>query len=275
MNVAATPQEQSNGWTHETAPDFRRYYEDNHDSPAARARFIPVMERVLEVRLRRGLSAERLSVLDIGCGPGAQCLLWAEGGHRVSGVDISADFVELARKRLERHGLNGDFETASATALPIGSSSKDVVLLPELLEHVADWQSVISEADRVLKPEGVLYLSTTNVLCPKQMEFELPLYSWYPDFVKRKVKRLSVTSHPHFANHAQYPAVNWFTYRGLIHHLEAMGYKCYTRFDLFRHEGRGKLTSPALRWARDSGLLGLAGQILTAFTVLYCVKDRR
>lgn len=275
MGVAATPQEQSKDWTHETNPDFRSYYEENHDSPAARARFSPVMERVLEVRLRQGLSVERLSVLDVGCGPGAQCLLWAEGGHRVSGVDISADFVELARERLERHGFDGDFETASATALPIESTSKDVVLLPELLEHVADWQSVISEADRVLKPDGVLYLSTTNVLCPKQMEFELPLYSWYPGFVKRKVERLSVTSHPHLANHAKYPAVNWFTYGGLTHHLEAMGYKCYTRFDLFRPEGRGKLAGPALRWARDSGLLGLAGQILTASTVLYGVKARR
>ena len=106
---------------------------------------------------------------------------------------------------------------------------------------------MISEADRVLKPDGVLYLSTTNVLCPKQMEFELPLYSWYPGFVKRKVERLSVTSHPHLANHAKYPAVNWFLYGGLTHHLEAMGYKCCSPLRPVSPRGAGKL--PALRCA--------------------------
>jgi 2-polyprenyl-3-methyl-5-hydroxy-6-metoxy-1,4-benzoquinol methylase len=54
----------------------------------------------------------------------------------------------------------------------------DVCLLPELLEHVADWQSCLNEAARVLRPGGLLYLSTTNVLCPRQQEFNLPLYSF-------------------------------------------------------------------------------------------------
>ena len=148
-------------------------------------------------------------------------------------------------------------------------------MLPELLEHVADWQSVISEADRVLKPDGVLYLSTTNVLCPKQMEFELPLYSWYPGFVKRKVERLSVTSHPHLANHAKYPAVNWFHLRRAHAPSRSHGVQVLQPLRPVSPRGARQTAGPALRWARDSGLLGLAGQILTASTVLYGVKARR
>lgn len=267
----SSPAEQSH-WDRDTDPNFLAYYEQNHDSPAARQRFLPVLERVIEVRRREGLSTRNLDVLDVGCGPGAQCLLWAEHGHRVSGIDISADFVNLARTRLARAGFEARFENGSATALPFESGSRDVVLVPELLEHVADWQSVLAEAYRVLRPNGVVYLSTTNVVCPRQMEFELPLYSWYPGFVKRHVEKLSVTTHPHLANHAKYPAVNWFSYGSLSRHLRGQGYKCYTRFDLFRAEGHGALVDGLLGVAQSTGLLGMAGRLLTASTVLYGVK---
>lgn len=270
-SVPSSPTEQP-GWDHGTDPNFLAYYEQNHDSPAARQRFLPVLERVIEVRRREGLPTQNLEVLDVGCGPGAQCLLWAEQGHRVSGLDISADFVALAKARQARAGIDASFKTGTATDLPFETASKDVVLVPELLEHVADWQAVLAEAYRVLRPNGVVYLSTTNVVCPRQMEFELPLYSWYPGFVKRHVEKLSVTTHPHLANHAKYPAVNWFSYGGLTRHLRGQGYRCYTRFDLFRPEGHGALVDGALRLAKSSGLLGLAGRLVTASTVLYGVK---
>ena len=75
----------------------------------------------------------------------------------------------------------------------------DVCLLPELLEHVADWQSCLKEAPRVLRSGGLLYLSTTNVLRPRQEEFNLPLYSWYPGPLKRYCERLAMTTRPALA----------------------------------------------------------------------------
>ncbi len=62
-----------------------------------------------------------------------------------------------------------------------------------------------------MRPGGVLYLTTTSCLCPSQMEFRLPLYSWYPGFLKRRYERLAKTTRPELANFAIYPAVHWFS----------------------------------------------------------------
>ncbi len=94
-------------------------------------------------------------------------------------------------------------------------------MLPELLEHVEDWQTCLNEAVRALRPGGALYLSTTNALNPVQDEFELPFYSWYPGFLKRHYERLAVTTRPELVNHAKYPAVHWFTFFGLKPYLRA------------------------------------------------------
>ena len=81
----------------------------------------------------------------------------------------------------------------------------------------------VREAARVLKRGGVLYLSTTNVLCPVQEEFELPLYSGTRRPFKRRYQRLALTTRPELVNHARYPAVHWFSYYGLRDHLRGSG----------------------------------------------------
>jgi 2-polyprenyl-6-hydroxyphenyl methylase/3-demethylubiquinone-9 3-methyltransferase len=55
--------------------------------------------------------------------------------------------------------------------------SMDVCLVPELLEHVREWRECLADFARVLRPGGVLVLTTNNKLCPVQQEFNLPLYS--------------------------------------------------------------------------------------------------
>jgi 2-polyprenyl-6-hydroxyphenyl methylase/3-demethylubiquinone-9 3-methyltransferase len=117
-----------------------------------------------------------------------------------------------------------------------------VVLLPELLEHVADWESCLLEAVRVLRAGGILYVSTTNKLCPVQQEFNLPLYSWYPPSIKRWCETKSLSTRPEWANHTRYPAVNWFSYFGLRRWFEAHGLDTLDRFDVL---SRQQLASPA------------------------------
>ena len=236
---------------------FVDYYRQQSQSEQTLARFSAVKRQVLSILAQRGSSADRLTVADIGCGPGAQSLMWATDGHQVWGGDISVPLIEIARERARKAGLPIAFEVASAESLPLPDRSFDVVLVPELLEHVPRWQACVGEAVRILKPGGVVYFNTTNYLCPQQQEFELPLYSWYPGRLKRHFERLARTTRPELANFATYPAVNWFTFFQLRRELRGLGLRAMDRFDVMdltsmpapvRLLVRAVRVAPPLRW---------------------------
>jgi 2-polyprenyl-6-hydroxyphenyl methylase/3-demethylubiquinone-9 3-methyltransferase len=106
--------------------------------------------------------------------------------------------------------------------------------MPELLEHVADWRQCLGEAARVLDSEGLLLLSTTNRLCPKQQEFALPLYSWYPRSVKERCLARARTDRRHWVGYAEFPAIHWFDPYQLAVELRRLGMKPFDRFELWR-----------------------------------------
>jgi len=252
--------------------EFVDYYTKESQSEATRHRFESIRVKVLQLFDRMGTLPSQLSVLDIGCGAGTQCLLWASAGHRVSGVDINAPLVDLARQRATEAGLTVDFRTGSATDLPFESESMDVCLMPELLEHVPDWQACVLESVRTLRPGGILYLSTTNRLCPIQQEFRLPLYSWYPAFLKRHYVKLATTTRPELVNHARYPAVHWFTYYELSGFLMATGLQCFDRFSMLDTRSRPVHVRMVALLLRNSSLLRFLGQICSSGTAVYAVK---
>jgi len=171
-------------------------------------------------------------VAELGCGAGTQSFVWAQLGHRLHGLDISEKLISLGKDRATQAGLEIDFRVGSATDLPWPDESMDVCLAIELLEHVGDWGRCLDEAIRVLRRGGALFLTTTNALCPKQQEFHLPMYSWYPAPAKRHFERLARTTRPELVSYATYPAVNWFTFYGLRRELRKRGCESRDRFDL-------------------------------------------
>jgi len=261
------------GWDHSAHPDFYQYYAAESQSESTLRRFRAIQATVLRVAAQAALP-DRLEVADIGCGAGTQCRLWAERGHRVHGVDVNEPLIRLAEKRCREQGLAVEFQVGTATQLPWADASMDVCLVPELLEHVADWQSCVREAARVLRPGGLLYLSTTNVLCPKQQEFNLPLYSWYPGPLKRHCERLAVTTRPALANYAKYPAVHWFSFYQLRDFLAPLGFRCLDRFDLIDATGRGRPARAVIALLRAVSVLRFIGHVATPSTYLVAAKQR-
>src|SRR5690606_27989416 len=227
---------------------------------------------ILRVRLKSGSGIEGLHVADIGCNAGTQSRCWLERGHSVQGLDISRDLVDVARKRNAEFGERAKFEVGSATSLPWSSESFDVCLLPELLEHVDDWKACLEEATRVLKVGGTMYVSTTNVLCPVQQEFDLPAYSWYPKFLKRHYVRRALTTRPELVNFATYPAIHWFSPYGLSSFLARRGVTALDRFDLIDVESKGMAARGLVAATRALPPLRFAGHLLTPSTVLVGIK---
>jgi 2-polyprenyl-6-hydroxyphenyl methylase/3-demethylubiquinone-9 3-methyltransferase len=215
-------------WQTQTRAEFVDYYARQSLTPESQERSRRLRDKLLAFH---GPGKNPLDVADIGCNAGTQSRVWAELGHQVYGVDINQDLVQIAHQRLREAKLPAAFQLASATALPFPDASMDICIAPELLEHVADWETCLEEFARILRPGGVLFVSTTNRLCPVQNEFALPLYSWYPAPLKRHCERLAVTTRPELANYAAYPAVNWFTFFQLRDFLNRFGVQSYDRFD--------------------------------------------
>lgn len=250
------------------ADPFVDYYEKQSISAESFARFGRVFELMLRFRRAQGLPDENLHMLDIGCNAGTQAFMWAERGHVVHGLDINEPLLEIARKRSRDKGLPIDFRVGSATSLPWPDGSMDVCLMPELLEHIEDWQDCLAEASRVLKPGGTLYLSTTNRMSPRQMEFDLPAYGWYPERIKKRFEKLAVTTRPQLVHHAEYPAVNWFTPYELCRQLTGLGFQAWDHFDWIDTRQKSIVGATAARLIRAIPPLRWLAHIATPYSMV-------
>lgn len=252
---------------------FVEYYAQESQSDETLRRFSRIRDRALAL-LEEARRSGPFDVIDIGCGAGTQALLWAGLGHRVMGIDVNQALVDIARERAIERGMTVRFDVGSATHLPYAKECADVVLMPELLEHVPDWERCLREAVRVLRPGGLLYLSTTNWLCPRQQEFTLPGYSWYPSFVKHRFERLATTTRPELVNHAKFPAVNWFTYYGLARWLRGAGFDTMDRFDMLSRQQSGKGVRLFVNAARALAPVRFIGHVLTEGTAIWALRRR-
>lgn len=184
-----------------------------------------------EMQRRGGWRADA-RFLDVGCGQGLSAEYWHSLGLQVTGVDLDEDLIAHARSRAAAKGLSLRYEVGSADRVPFEDRAFDIVYANSLLEHVPDWERCVDEWVRVLASGGLLWIETTNVLCPRQAEFRwIPLYSWWPGFMKRLVVHLARGPFPSLANYTPWPAVHWFSFFQLRTFLEARGLSVRDRFD--------------------------------------------
>ena len=105
-------------------------------------------------------------VLDLGCGEGRH-VISAYMAHDIQaiGVDLSFDDLKISAERFKHFSeLDNDkksfsLSASNALSLPFASNSFDAVICSEVLEHIPDYQAVLAEITRVLKPKGVFATS--------------------------------------------------------------------------------------------------------------------
>lgn len=108
------------------------------------------------------LPATGKQVLDIACGEGYGAALLATRAARVTGIDIAPEVIEKAAGKYRLPNLR--FITGSLTAIPADTAGFDLITCFETIEHIsaAEQEMAFSELKRVLKPEGLLIMSSPD-----------------------------------------------------------------------------------------------------------------
>ena len=102
-------------------------------------------------------------VLDVGCGGGLLCESLYDFGAIVTGIDAAGPGIEVAKIHAQKNNKNIKYFEKTAEELNTEYIEYyDVVTCLEVLEHVPDPKSLIKTCVQLLKPGGLLFLSTIN-----------------------------------------------------------------------------------------------------------------
>jgi SAM-dependent methyltransferase len=148
-------------------------------------------ERRLEL-IRRYAPLEGRRVLDIGCGLGMYVRAFRRFTDEAYGVEYDRERAVEAGRDLP------NIVQSAAEDLPFPDNSFDVVLLHEMIEHVADDRQTIREAHRVTKWGGSIVIFAPNRLFPFETHGaylpgrgyvfgNIPFVGWTPDFLRARL----------------------------------------------------------------------------------------
>ncbi len=99
-------------------------------------------------------------VLDVGCGGGFLSNALAKQNLQVTGIDLSAESLKVAKNHDETNSVN--YQVADAYRLSFADQSFDIITAMDFLEHVDKPAEIIKEFSRVLKPKGLFIFHTFN-----------------------------------------------------------------------------------------------------------------
>jgi 2-polyprenyl-6-hydroxyphenyl methylase/3-demethylubiquinone-9 3-methyltransferase len=250
-------------------------YTQNTQDPAARIQpsFMDHYRAIRAEMQRRGTWREGARLLDLGCGLGLYSEFWHDRGFKVTGVDMNGQVLSVANQRGATRSLPIRYSVGAADRLPFADCSFDIVFANSLLEHVTDWETSVQEWVRVLAPGGLLWIETTNVICPHQREFRLPVYSWWPPFMKRVAERLARGPWPVLANYTEWPAIHWFSFFQLRNALARPDMVITDRFDGMDVRGAGLAKRIVRNVAVSSRLGRLFGYLFVSTVIIMATKQ--
>ena len=101
-------------------------------------------------------------LLEIGCGVGIDLVRFAQGGTKVTGVDLAEVSINLAQENFSQRGLEADFRVMNGEDLDFDDGSFDVVYAHGVLQYTSNANKMISEIVRVLRPQGDAIMMVYN-----------------------------------------------------------------------------------------------------------------
>ncbi len=103
-----------------------------------------------------------LTIADIGCGGGLLAEALCQLGATVTGIDAGADNIAIARAHARQSKLDIDYRHTTAEDVAASGARFDIVTALEIIEHVENPDLFVSSCARLVKPDGLLFVSTLN-----------------------------------------------------------------------------------------------------------------
>ena len=114
-------------------------------------------------------------VLDIGSGIGGMTRhIVAHYGANVTGLDLTPEFVNTARRLTELVGLNAEFRVGSALEMPFNANQFDLATLMHVGMNLPDKPKLFAEVNRVLRPGGCFAVFDVMQIGENHPNFPLP-----------------------------------------------------------------------------------------------------
>jgi ubiquinone/menaquinone biosynthesis C-methylase UbiE len=133
----------------------KAFFDDLHDYRFDKLHYLPQLVDFSSCKGQR--------LLEVGCGIGTDLVRFAQGGARVTGVDLAETAIDLARKNFALNGVAADeLRVANGEALPYADASFDVVYGHGVIQYTSNAPQLIREFHRVLKPGGTAIFMVYN-----------------------------------------------------------------------------------------------------------------
>lgn len=140
-------------------------------------------------------------VLEVGCGEGGNLLPFAQTGCHVTGIDLAAGRIEEACRFFSQANAQGTFLTADIFQYaPMVQERFDIIVMHDVIEHIADKEQLLRTLKDLLAPEGVLFIAFPawqmpfgghQQICHHALPARLPFIHLLPHAVYRGLLRLS------------------------------------------------------------------------------------
>ena len=107
-------------------------------------------------------SLEGTKILDIGCGGGIASEPLARMGAELTSIDESRELINIARQHAKEMHLNINYQHSNIEKIIKNNKKYDVVIALELLEHVQNIAYFCNLLSKIIKPDGLIIISTIN-----------------------------------------------------------------------------------------------------------------
>lgn len=102
-------------------------------------------------------------VLEVAPGPGYLSIELAKlGNYKITGMDISKDFVKIARNNASKAGVSVDFRQGNVSMIPLEENTVDFIICSAAFKNFSKPETALREMYRVLKPGGTALIIDMN-----------------------------------------------------------------------------------------------------------------